>query len=540
MTPARMTFVRVSTDSSTGGFGSRDRGHTGRSHSCRYGSRPVGDTELSFPGARRPDRRRDVDAQGSGWPCGSGAIPTRRRCSSPTAASTSPARSTGSRPLLADAGWRVVSWDQRGHGDSDHAVLYNWDADVRDALAVLDSTTRRPVPFVGHSKGGSVAAPARRRHAPPVQPPRQPRRAAQPAQLARRRRPRPRPAAHLRGPRRGSSTATSAGGQGARGRARSRSWPRRRQQMNPRLSHRVAALPRHDRRPPGRRRLAVEARPGAALRRLRAVAARVVDDAHARPGHARARRARARERDDGVGHPARRRDAVAAAGRAVRAARGRRPLRAHRAARARVVARARVPRLAAAGARRRLGRRRHGRPAGRRPALRRRTDRGRRGAPSGSTTLVRARPGPPRAPPPPRRRRDGSAAAAAPARPRRATPAAAARRGPMRGPGPSSGSTSSGTAPRRSRSAAATPPRSSWPTPTPRCATSARSPSPVAASAPTSPCCSPAPAPTSCAAPCSSTVPAPLARVVGTGLVDPAGRRRPRRRPARPVRRSPS
>jgi pimeloyl-ACP methyl ester carboxylesterase len=27
---------------------------------------------------------------------------------------------------------------------------------VRDALAVLDSTTRRPVPFVGHSKGGSV------------------------------------------------------------------------------------------------------------------------------------------------------------------------------------------------------------------------------------------------------------------------------------------------------------------------------------------------------------------------------------------------
>ncbi|MEY2423430.1 MAG: hypothetical protein QOI95_3497 [Acidimicrobiaceae bacterium] len=59
-------------------------------------------------------------------------------------------------PMLADAGWRVVSWDQRGHGDSDHAVLYSWDSDVRDALAVLDSTTREPVPFVGHSKGGSV------------------------------------------------------------------------------------------------------------------------------------------------------------------------------------------------------------------------------------------------------------------------------------------------------------------------------------------------------------------------------------------------
>jgi pimeloyl-ACP methyl ester carboxylesterase len=59
-------------------------------------------------------------------------------------------------PLLAEAGWRVVSWDQRGHGDSDHAALYNWDADARDALAVLDATTKEPVPFVGHSKGGGV------------------------------------------------------------------------------------------------------------------------------------------------------------------------------------------------------------------------------------------------------------------------------------------------------------------------------------------------------------------------------------------------
>src|SRR4029453_8792318 len=57
-------------------------------------------------------------------------------------------------PLLAAGGWRVVSWDQRGHGDSEHAPLYSWDADARDALAVLDSTTSEPVPFVGHSKGG--------------------------------------------------------------------------------------------------------------------------------------------------------------------------------------------------------------------------------------------------------------------------------------------------------------------------------------------------------------------------------------------------
>ncbi len=59
-------------------------------------------------------------------------------------------------PLLAAAGWRVVAWDQRGHGDSEHAPLYSWDADLRDAVAVIDSTTRDPLPIIGHSKGGSL------------------------------------------------------------------------------------------------------------------------------------------------------------------------------------------------------------------------------------------------------------------------------------------------------------------------------------------------------------------------------------------------
>lgn len=59
-------------------------------------------------------------------------------------------------PFLADAGWRVVAWDQRGHGDSGHVPLYAWDADARDALDVLDSVAERPVPLVGHSKGGSL------------------------------------------------------------------------------------------------------------------------------------------------------------------------------------------------------------------------------------------------------------------------------------------------------------------------------------------------------------------------------------------------
>lgn len=59
-------------------------------------------------------------------------------------------------PLLAAGGWRIVAWDHRGHGDSAHTELYAWSADLRDALAVLDSVTFEPVPFVGHSKGGGV------------------------------------------------------------------------------------------------------------------------------------------------------------------------------------------------------------------------------------------------------------------------------------------------------------------------------------------------------------------------------------------------
>lgn len=59
-------------------------------------------------------------------------------------------------PKLAAAGWRVVAWDQRGHGDSEHTALYSWDGDLRDAMAVMDAITQRPAPVVGHSKGGSL------------------------------------------------------------------------------------------------------------------------------------------------------------------------------------------------------------------------------------------------------------------------------------------------------------------------------------------------------------------------------------------------
>lgn len=60
-------------------------------------------------------------------------------------------------PKLAARGWRVVAWDQRGHGDSDHAHLYGWEGDLRDALTVIDHVARGPVPVIGHSKGGALS-----------------------------------------------------------------------------------------------------------------------------------------------------------------------------------------------------------------------------------------------------------------------------------------------------------------------------------------------------------------------------------------------
>ena len=111
---------------------------------------------LAFPGARRPDRFRRVDAAGVSlavWEWGDPDAP-------PVLFAHGGFDFAGTydtlAPLVADAGYRVVSWDQRGHGDSSHAELYSWEADLRDALAVLDSTGARSLPVVGHSKGGAL------------------------------------------------------------------------------------------------------------------------------------------------------------------------------------------------------------------------------------------------------------------------------------------------------------------------------------------------------------------------------------------------
>lgn len=110
-----------------------------------------------YPGAVAPDREYDVDAAGvriavHEWGDAS-APPLMLAHGGFDFARTFDVFA----PLLAAGGWRVVSWDHRGHGDSQHAHLYSWDADLRDATAVFDATAgRNPVPAIGHSKGGAL------------------------------------------------------------------------------------------------------------------------------------------------------------------------------------------------------------------------------------------------------------------------------------------------------------------------------------------------------------------------------------------------
>jgi len=109
-----------------------------------------------FPGARAPDRRGTVDAYGvrlATYEWGdANAPPVLLVHGALDFARTFDVFA----PLLADAGFRVVSYDQRGHGDSSHAALYGWVADERDLLCVADSISAKPIPVVGHSKGGSL------------------------------------------------------------------------------------------------------------------------------------------------------------------------------------------------------------------------------------------------------------------------------------------------------------------------------------------------------------------------------------------------
>jgi pimeloyl-ACP methyl ester carboxylesterase len=117
----------------------------------------VAEAELAtFPGARGPDRSYSIYSDGlrlAVYEWGDAAAPPLLL-----------AHGGGDfarafdvfAPLLAERGRRVVTWDQRGHGDSEAAHFYGWDADVRDAVAVLEALEVPPVPVIGHSKGGMV------------------------------------------------------------------------------------------------------------------------------------------------------------------------------------------------------------------------------------------------------------------------------------------------------------------------------------------------------------------------------------------------
>ncbi len=117
---------------------------------------PEEEAFASHPGARSADRRRVVDAHGVRLTVHEWGDPEAPPLLLAHGGFDFAGTFSVFAPLLAEGGWRVVSWDQRGHGDSAHAQLYSWDADMRDALAVLDATTREPLPLVGHSKGGSI------------------------------------------------------------------------------------------------------------------------------------------------------------------------------------------------------------------------------------------------------------------------------------------------------------------------------------------------------------------------------------------------
>jgi len=109
-----------------------------------------------YPGARRPDRRYSIDAAGVAISVVEWGDPDAPPIAIAHGGFDFAETFDVFAPMLADAGWRVVGWDQRGHGDSAWAQLYSWEADLRDAAAVLASLPPEPMPFIGHSKGGGL------------------------------------------------------------------------------------------------------------------------------------------------------------------------------------------------------------------------------------------------------------------------------------------------------------------------------------------------------------------------------------------------
>lgn len=111
---------------------------------------------VTFPGAQRPERTYRVDAYGVGI-----AVYEWGDADAPVLFVVHGGFDFAGTydvfaPKLAAGGWRVVAWDHRGHGDSDHVPLYSWNGDLRDAAVVMSAATTRPAPVIAHSKGGAM------------------------------------------------------------------------------------------------------------------------------------------------------------------------------------------------------------------------------------------------------------------------------------------------------------------------------------------------------------------------------------------------
>ena len=109
-----------------------------------------------YPGAHPPDRTRTVDAHGVKLAVYEWGDEDDRPLLLVHGGFDFARTFDVFAPMLAEHGYRVVSYDHRGHGDSQHVELYSWLADERDLLAVADSVSLEPIPVVGHSKGGAL------------------------------------------------------------------------------------------------------------------------------------------------------------------------------------------------------------------------------------------------------------------------------------------------------------------------------------------------------------------------------------------------
>jgi pimeloyl-ACP methyl ester carboxylesterase len=114
----------------------------------------------TFPGAVEPERERFVESLGvrihvAEW--GDPAAPPLLLCHG----FWDHARGFATLAPLLAARYRVAALDARGHGDSQWASAYSWNAHIHDVVAVIRSFDV-PVQLVGHSMGGGHAVDAAR------------------------------------------------------------------------------------------------------------------------------------------------------------------------------------------------------------------------------------------------------------------------------------------------------------------------------------------------------------------------------------------